>query len=97
MAAERILKPGGKLVVVSFNSLEDRIVKQFLAKRSGRGVSRSRLLPGEPPAAPVTFDVAGRQPVLPNEAEVRANPRARSAKLRAATRTSAPAREAEEA
>ncbi len=94
-AAERILKPGGKLVVVSFHSLEDRIVKQFLAKRSGRGVSHSRLLPGEPAPAPVTFEITGRQPVLPDEAEVRANPRARSAKLRAATRTSAPARNAE--
>ncbi|HWG03533.1 MAG TPA: 16S rRNA (cytosine(1402)-N(4))-methyltransferase RsmH [Beijerinckiaceae bacterium] len=95
VAAERILKPGGKLVVVSFHSLEDRIVKQFLAKRSGRGVSRSRLLPGEPAAAPVTFEIVGRQPVLPNEAEVRANPRARSAKLRVATRTSASARDVE--
>jgi 16S rRNA (cytosine1402-N4)-methyltransferase len=89
-AAERLLKPGGKLAVVSFHSLEDRIVKQFLAARSGRGTTRSRLLPGEtaPPAA--SFDVAGRQPIVPGKAELDANPRARSAKLRVGTRTAAP-------
>jgi 16S rRNA (cytosine1402-N4)-methyltransferase len=90
-AAERVLKPGGRLVVVSFHSLEDRIVKQFLAARSGRGQTRSRLLPGEPVLPPPSFDVTGRQPIVPSEAEMRANPRARSAKLRVATRTAAPA------
>lgn len=90
-AAERILKPGGRLVVVSFHSLEDRIVKQFLAARSGRGQTRSRLLPGEPVSSPPSFQVIGRQPVVPSEAEMRANPRARSAKLRVGTRTAAPA------
>jgi 16S rRNA (cytosine1402-N4)-methyltransferase len=89
-AAERVLKPGGRLVVVSFHSLEDRIVKQFLAARSGRGQARSRLLPGEPDQPAPSFQVAGRQPIVPSEAEMRANPRARSAKLRVATRTAAP-------
>ena len=90
VAAERMLKPGGRLAVVSFHSLEDRIVKQFLAKRSGRGQARSRLLPGEPAPLPASFDVAGRQPIVPDEAEMGINPRARSAKLRVATRTAAP-------
>jgi len=90
-AAERVLKPGGRLAIVSFHSLEDRIVKQFLAARSGRGQTRSRLLPGEPVLPPPSFHVTGRQPIVPSEAEMRANPRARSAKLRVATRTTAPA------
>jgi 16S rRNA (cytosine1402-N4)-methyltransferase len=90
-AAERILKPEGRLAVVTFHSLEDRIVKQFFAKRSGRGRSASRLLPGEmAPAAP-TFVVPGGQPILPDAAETAANPRARSAKLRFGIRTNAPA------
>ncbi|MBL8587481.1 MAG: 16S rRNA (cytosine(1402)-N(4))-methyltransferase RsmH [Methylobacteriaceae bacterium] len=96
-AAERILKPGGRLVVVSFHSLEDRIVKQFLAARSGRGAARSRLLPGEiAPEAP-SFESDPRQPVSPSDAEIAANPRARSARLRAATRTQAPAHAADAA
>ncbi|GGC67174.1 16S rRNA (cytosine(1402)-N(4))-methyltransferase RsmH [Chelatococcus reniformis] len=92
-AAERALAPGGRLVVVTFHSLEDRIVKQFFAKREGKG-GASRYLPGLAPAEP-TFTGVTRGPVLPGEAEVRANPRARSAKLRAAARTMAPAREEE--
>ena len=91
-AAERVLKPGGRLAVVTFHSLEDRIVKQFLAHRSGRGAARSRLLPGEPVPEAATFDVPHGQPVAPTDAETAANPRARSAKLRFATRTEAPAR-----
>lgn len=91
-AVERLLGPGGRLAVVSFHSLEDRIVKQFLAERSGRGESGSRRLPGEPAIDAPTFICAGRQPVLPSRAECEANPRARSAKLRYATRTEAPAR-----
>jgi 16S rRNA (cytosine1402-N4)-methyltransferase len=90
--AERVLKPGGKLVIVSFHSLEDRIVKQFLAERSGRGETRSRRLPGEPAAPPPTFLADDFKPVAPSEREIAANPRARSARLRAATRTDAPAR-----
>ncbi len=90
--AEEALAPGGKLAVVTFHSLEDRIVKQFLAGRSGRGQARSRLLPGEPPVAAPTFEFSGPQPMVPDDAEIARNPRARSAKLRAATRTDAPAR-----
>ena len=91
-AAERILKPGGRLVVVSFHSLEDRIVKTFLTARSGSGRG-SRHQPEIVPAA-ATFKVLTRRPVTPDEAEAHANPRARSAKLRAAERTDAPARPA---
>ena len=86
MAAERALKPGGRLAVVSFHSLEDRIVKLFLARRSGRGRAPSRLLPGEPAPLAPSFGVAAGQPILPGPAEIAANPRARSAKLRFAER-----------
>jgi 16S rRNA (cytosine1402-N4)-methyltransferase len=91
-AAERMLKDGGRLAVVTFHSLEDRIVKQFFARRSGHGEARSRLLPHEAAPPEPTFTVQGKQPILPSEAEMARNPRARSAKLRFATRTSAPAR-----
>jgi 16S rRNA (cytosine1402-N4)-methyltransferase len=87
-AAEQILKPGGRLVVVAFQSLEDRIVKSFLAQRSRRSAS-SRHLPPPPSAAP-TFKVLTKRPIVAEAAEVGANPRARSAKLRAAERTDAP-------
>jgi 16S rRNA (cytosine1402-N4)-methyltransferase len=97
-AAEKLLAPGGRLVVVTFHSLEDRIVKRFLARRSGRLGSGSRHGPpsvgGEP--AP-SFQLVNHRPVTPSDAELVANPRARSAKLRAATRTAAPAWEAESA
>ncbi|HEV7823178.1 MAG TPA: 16S rRNA (cytosine(1402)-N(4))-methyltransferase, partial [Burkholderiales bacterium] len=89
--AERVLKAEGRLVVVTFHSLEDRIAKQFFAGRSGRGRASSRLLPGEVPPAEPTFVVPGRQPILPDTAELAANPRARSAKLRFGIRTNAPA------
>jgi 16S rRNA (cytosine1402-N4)-methyltransferase len=95
-AAERALKPGGRLVVVTFHSLEDRIVKQFLARRSGRGEAASRRLPGEPTRAEPTFLVAAGQPILPGQAELAANPRARSAKLRFGERAAAPARARDE-
>jgi 16S rRNA (cytosine1402-N4)-methyltransferase len=95
--AERVLKPGGRLVIVSFHSLEDRIVKQFLADRSGRGETRSRRLPGEPAAPPPTFQVDDFKPLAPSEREIAANPRSRSARLRVATRTQAPARPIDEA
>jgi 16S rRNA (cytosine1402-N4)-methyltransferase len=88
-AAERALAPGGRLVVVTFHSLEDRIVKQFLARRSGRGRAASRPLPGEPPIAPPSFLVAPGQPIAPGAAELALNPRARSAKLRWGERTNA--------
>ena len=88
-AAERVLKPGGRLVVVSFHSLEDRIVKDFLNARGKTG-GGSRHLPEMAQAAP-SFQILTKRPVTPGEAEVAANPRARSAKLRAAERTAAPA------
>jgi 16S rRNA (cytosine1402-N4)-methyltransferase len=91
-AAEAILKQGGRLAVVTFHSLEDRIVKQFFAARSGRGQTLSRRLPHESAAPEPTFSVRGNQPVIPSRREMRANPRARSAKLRYGTRTSAVAR-----
>ncbi|GGK35771.1 16S rRNA (cytosine(1402)-N(4))-methyltransferase RsmH [Salinarimonas ramus] len=88
--AERMLKPGGRLVVVTFHSLEDRIVKQFLAARAGRVAAGSRHVPvGEPPKP--SLRLATKGPVIPSEAELAANPRARSAKLRAAERLDAPA------
>ncbi len=91
-AAEKVLAPGGRLAVVSFHSLEDRIVKQFFAARTGRGRAQSRLLPGEPVPPPPTFALCGRQPVAAGEAEQARNPRSRSAKLRWAERADAPAR-----
>lgn len=91
-AAERVLKPGGRLVVVSFHSLEDRIVKNFLSER-GKAGGGSRHLP-EVAQAPPSFVILTKRPVVADEEEVSANPRARSAKLRAAERTGAPAHEA---
>lgn len=87
-AAERILKPGGRLVVVTFHSLEDRIVKRFIQDRAGGG-GGSRHLPETQARAP-TFTKAGGV-VMASEKEAAENPRARSAKLRAAHRTDAPA------
>jgi 16S rRNA (cytosine1402-N4)-methyltransferase len=92
-AAERILRPGGRLAVVTFHSLEDRIVKQFFSARSGRAVQASRHLPSVERPVPKSFQPVTKGPVLPSEAETAANPRARSAKLRAAQRTEAPAPE----
>ncbi len=89
-AAERVLKPGGRLVVVSFHSLEDRIVKNFLVNARGKTGGGSRHLPELAQAAP-SFQILTKRPVTPGEAEMAANPRARSAKLRAAERTAAPA------
>ncbi|WP_315762759.1 MULTISPECIES: 16S rRNA (cytosine(1402)-N(4))-methyltransferase RsmH [unclassified Bradyrhizobium] len=91
-AAERVLKPGGRLAVVSFHSLEDRIVKTFLAERSKTG-GGSRHLPEVAQIAP-SFHLLTRRPMTPGDAEISANPRARSAKLRAAERTAAPAHRA---
>jgi 16S rRNA (cytosine1402-N4)-methyltransferase len=90
--AESVLKPGGRLVVVSFHSLEDRIVKNFFAER-GKAGGGSRHLPEITQAAP-SFVILTKRPVKPDDAEISANPRARSAKLRAAERTQAPARAA---
>lgn len=90
-ASERILGAGGRLVVVSFHSLEDRIVKRFLADRSAEKSSGSRHQP-EAAVAPPTFELITRNPIGPSNSEIGANPRARSARLRAARRTSAPSR-----
>lgn len=87
-AAERALKPGGRLVVVTFHSLEDRIVKKFFTERSGKA-SGSRHLPMVQ-GMPATFEPVGKGMVAASEAEAEANPRARSAKLRAGIRTHAP-------
>src|SRR5262249_9102091 len=89
MAAERILRPGGRLGVVSSHSLEDRMVKTSLAARAGSRAG-SRHLP-EVAARPASFTLLTRRPIGPDAGETAANPRARSAKLRAAERTSAPA------
>lgn len=88
-AAEHVLAPGGRLAVVSFHSLEDRIVKAFLTERGKRG-GGSRHLPEVEQSAP-SFNILTKRPIVPGDAEVDANPRARSAKLRAAERTDAPA------
>ncbi len=86
-AAERVLKPGGRLVVLSFHSLEDRITKSFLVERSRpHAPSRHRPAPAQQAA---TFRILTPRPIAPDEAEIRTNPRARSAKLRAAERTAA--------
>ncbi|MGF7161344.1 16S rRNA (cytosine1402-N4)-methyltransferase [Rhodoligotrophos appendicifer] len=89
-AAERLLRPGGRLAVVSFHSLEDRIVKRFFADRTGRSPRTSRHAPEEDHVAP-SFEAIGRGVISASEAEARDNPRARSAKLRAGCRTSADA------
>lgn len=87
-AAERALAPGGRLAVVTFHSLEDRIVKRFLRERSGANPGGSRHRPAIAQADAPTFDRVAK-PVFPSDEEVARNPRARSARLRSATRTSA--------
>ncbi|MCJ2014970.1 16S rRNA (cytosine(1402)-N(4))-methyltransferase RsmH [Methylobacterium sp. J-076] len=89
-AAERVLAPGGRLAVVTFHSLEDRIVKQFFAARSGRAAHGSRHLPAQAEAATRSLTPVTKGPVLPGEAELARNPRSRSAKLRAVARTDSP-------
>lgn len=88
-AAERVLKPGGRLAVVSFHSLEDRIVKNFMVERSKTG-GGSRHLPEVAQSAP-RFTLVNKRPVTAGTEELASNPRARSAKLRGAERTDAPA------
>ena len=90
--AEDLLGPGGRLAVVTFHSLEDRIAKQFLRERSGQEAAGSRHAPPTREAGKAaTFALLFRGTRRPDEAECRANPRARSAQLRAAERTAAPA------
>ena len=88
-AAERVLAPGGRLAVISFHSLEDRIVKTFLAERA-RTTGGSRHMPEVRRARP-SFTLVAKRPIVADDAEVAANPRARSARLRVAERTDAPA------
>lgn len=89
-AAERCLAPGGRLAIVAFHSLEDRIVKNFLADRSGKSAAVSRYAPPKDVAAP-SFTLISRKAITAQADELAANPRARSAKLRVAERTDAPA------
>jgi len=91
-AAERILKPDGRLVVVSFHSLEDRIVKKFLTERSGKTTGGSRHLPPESiKYSDPSFRLVNSRPLTPSKGELEVNPRSRSARLRAAIRTKAAA------
>ncbi len=89
-AAERLLEPGGRLAVVAFHSLEDRRVKDFLRRRSAAAPKASRHVPATRGPAP-SFNLITRKPVAPSAQELARNPRARSARLRAAERTAAPA------
>ena len=89
MAAERALKPGGKLAVVTFHSVEDRMVKRFLTARSGGGGNANRFAPEAAPVA-AQFRVEKRKAIGPDAQELAENPRSRSAKLRVAVRTDAP-------
>lgn len=89
--AERLLKPGGRLVVVTFHSLEDRIVKRFLGARAGKGGAGSRHLPEQFQLQPPSFRLVNSRALPPGNDELARNPRARSAKLRAAVRLDAPA------
>ena len=91
-AAERLLRPGGRVAVISFHSLEDRQVKRFLSLRAGATPQPLRHLPVSPAAAPApSFRLISRRVRKPGPREIAANRRARSARLRAAVRTDAPA------
>ena len=90
-AAERALRPGGRIAVVTFHSLEDRIVKRFFRERSGATPAGSRHRPAVAPAYASTFERVAK-PIAPSGTELASNPRSRSARLRTAIRTSAPPR-----
>jgi len=91
LAAERILKPGGRLAVVSFHSLEDRIVKSFLRRRSGEVKGSSRHLPPQNAhETAASFVLEKRSGIAASKDELNVNPRARSARLRVGVRTGAP-------
>ncbi|MEO0465311.1 MAG: 16S rRNA (cytosine(1402)-N(4))-methyltransferase RsmH [Pseudomonadota bacterium] len=91
MAAEHILRPGGRLVIVTFHSLEDRMVKLALRERGGLRGAGSRHMPGIKSAPEPSFHLITRKAIEPSEAEIAENPRSRSSRLRAAQRTEAPA------
>ena len=90
IAAEQLLKEGGRLVVVSFHSLEEGIVKTFLYERAGKTPNVSKYLPVGPQGADPSFILSPKKPLDPSESEISQNARSRSARLRAAMRTSAP-------
>lgn len=90
-AAEALLKPGGRLLVVSFHSLEDRIAKRFFNARSGKEEGVSRYLPRQEQARAPSFRIVNTRGFTPSEGETEMNPRARSARLRAGVRTDAAA------
>jgi 16S rRNA (cytosine1402-N4)-methyltransferase len=92
MAAERALKPGGQLAVVTFHSVEDRMVKRFLQARSGNNANANRFAPESEQVTPA-FRIEKRKAIGPDEQELAENPRSRSAKLRVAIRTDAPAQD----
>jgi len=97
-AAERCLKPGGRLVVVTFHSLEDRIVKRFLTARVGKEIGVSRHLPEQSlKSKQPSFRIVNSRPLTPSKGELEVNPRARSARARVGVRTEAPAWPADEA
>ncbi len=96
MAAERALKPGGLLAVVSFHSLEDRIVKRFFQLASGHESNANRYAP-QSSANAARFDLVTKRAVGPDETELNENPRSRSAKLRIGRRTEAPAQSVDSA
>ena len=91
VAAERLLRPGGRLAIVSFHSLEDQIVKNFLRERGGLAPSSSRHLPAGPVRCAPSFHLPKRGAIKPGNDEIADNPRARSARLRVAIRTENPA------
>ena len=95
-AAERALKPGGQLAVVSFHSLEDRVIKRFFQLRSGAEGQGNRYAPERAPTV-AAFTMTTRRAVAPDDDELAQNPRARSAKLRIGRRTDAPAGHADPA
>ena len=90
MAAERALKPGGQLAVVTFHSVEDRMVKRFFQARSGNTANANRYAPEVEQVVPA-WRVEKRKAIGPDDQEIAENPRSRSAKLRVAIRTDAPA------
>jgi 16S rRNA (cytosine1402-N4)-methyltransferase len=91
VAAERLLVDGGRLAVVSFHSLEDRVVKEFLKERSGGEARPSRHLPIAAAPRTPSFHLLTKKPIQPGAAEMAANARSRSSRLRLAERSAAPA------